>query len=229
MPAGAAARLPDGGWMKVLMRYAALVVLLLSVGWFVSSPGWESVIVLIGAVVAFFVQDGRYSRKPNLAGRWEYLVVSANNRFSHKGDCHVRQDEAVLQIQGVRRYTCIAEGGRDIVKPVHIAWNSEWAQLCHDNVLRFEYVIALPDPKRGGQNIRAVCRLEIASHAPTSMNGKFYVLPPFDEKALNCNWGDITLTRIAPDEPLSPPPDYDPGGHPLPVPEKVVPAYHGEG
>jgi hypothetical protein len=204
MPAGAAARLPDGGWMKVLMRYAALVVLLLSVGWFVSSPGWESVIVLIGAVVAFFVQDGRYSRKPN-------------------------QDEAVLQIQGVRRYTCIAEGGRDIVKPVHIAWNSEWAQLCHDNVLRFEYVIALPDPKRGGQNIRAVCRLEIASHAPTSMNGKFYVLPPFDEKALNCNWGDITLTRIAPDEPLSPPPDYDPGGHPLPVPEKVVPAYHGEG
>lgn len=215
--------------MKVLLHYSTLAILLLSFGWLVHSPGWEPAILFVGTLGAYLAQDSRFGRKASLEGRWEYIVVSANNRFSHKGECFVRQQDDVIQIQGVRRYTCIDQGQGDgeVYRVVHIAWNSEWAELCHDHVLRFEYVIALPDPKRGGQNIRATCRVEMTSATPVEMNGKFYVLPPFDESALNCNWGDLTLRRLAADTPLLPPEGFEPPPKVAVALDDPVPAYHG--
>jgi hypothetical protein len=57
------------------------------------------------------------------------------------------------------------------------------------------------------------------------MNGKFYVLPPFDESALNCNWGDLKLKRLDANALLLPPESFDAAnGRVL---EEPVPAYHG--
>jgi hypothetical protein len=211
----------------MIARYITLVILLLTVGWLVHAPDWEPLIGFATAFAAYVAQEWKWTRKPPIDGRWEYLVVSANNQFSHKGDCNIRQNEAHVTIRGTRRFTRIKEGARVICKPVHISWNSEWAQWCNDSFLRFEYAISLPDPRRGGQNIRAICKVEMPSHNINEMTGKFYVLPPFEKSALNCNWGDITLTRLAPGASVSPPVDDGEPGTPSDLSsQNDVPAYH---
>jgi len=37
------------------------------------------------------------------------------------------------------------------------------------------------------------------------MSGNYYMLPPFDEATLNCQWGTVTFEKIASHEVLTPP------------------------
>jgi hypothetical protein len=79
---------------------------------------------------------------------------------------------------------------------VNVSWESDWAYICDDNILRLEYHIAIAEPLTGGNYIDAVCRLMITSRTPAEMSGRYYMLPPFDESTLNCKWGTITFRRI---------------------------------
>lgn len=201
--------------------------MLTALGWFVHSPNIEIAIIFLTALGTYISNDVTWVLRPRLAHRWEYNVVSADNAFSHKGDCHIRHEADVLHISGVRRFTCCPDDGKAACKEVHIAWNSEWAQICHDNVIRFEYVIALPDPHRGGQNMRAICRLEWSPDSASELIGKFYVLPPFDQATLNCNWGDISLRKIGPAEIIQPPHNTPSFVGAFSAKQSAAPPYHG--
>ncbi len=66
----------------------------------------------------------------------------------------------------------------------------------NDSVLRCNYHIAIPEPRRGGEHIDAVFWLKITSESPRTMHGNYYMLPPFDENMLNCKWGSVTYRKI---------------------------------
>ncbi|MGH9762666.1 MAG: hypothetical protein ACREDR_47885, partial [Blastocatellia bacterium] len=101
-------------------------------------------------------------------------------------------------LQGVRRSTCALKGSRRICKRTEAVWGSEWAEICDDNFLRFDYHITIPHPKHGGVLIQAICRVKLSSEVPREMTGNYYTLPPFDEDVLNCPSGSIVF-RILPD------------------------------
>lgn len=193
--------------MKLIIKYSTLACLLGAVAWLVSSPDWEPVVATVGTLATFITLTERFSPTPNVEGRWEYTVDTADNKFSHKGDCHIRQDGEKILIQGARRYTCLLKSQSRVCQAVNISWESDWAH-CDDSALRFEYHIAIAEPRRGGKYIDAICRLNITSKNPTEMSGNYYMLPPFDESTLNCQWGSITFRKLAEGATLSPPSDY---------------------
>lgn len=195
--------------MKVIiLKYSSLACLLGAVAWLVSAPDWEPILLTLGSLATFITFDERLSPTPNVAGRWEYTVVTGGEEFSHKGDCHIRQNGEKIQIQGARRYSCSLTARRKVCQAVNVSWESDWAHLCDDNVLRFEYHIAIAEPRRGGKYIDAVCRLNITSKKPSEMSGSYYMLPPFDESTLNCKWGTITFRKLEANAALSPPSGY---------------------
>src|SRR5215210_5294786 len=129
--------------MKLLiLKYTTFASLLGAVAWLVSSPDWEPAVAVIGLLTAFITVDERLSPTPKVEGRWEYTVVTGGMEFSHKGDCYIQQDGEKVRIQGARRYTCSLTSRRKICQAVHVSWESDWAHLCDDNILRFEYHIA---------------------------------------------------------------------------------------
>lgn len=192
----------------IILKYSTLAGLLGAIAWLVSSPDWEPVLATLGLLATFITLDERLSPTPKVEGRWEYTVYTANMEFSHKGDCHIRQKGEQIQIQGARRYSCSLKSRRKVCQAVNVSWESDWAQLCDDNVLRFEYHIAIAEPHRGGKYIDAICRLNITAKRPSEMAGNYYMLPPFDESTLNCKWGTITFTKLAENANLSPPRDF---------------------
>lgn len=200
---------------STILRYALIAALMGTVAWLVSSPSWEPAVTLIGLLVTFVTTDNRFSPAYNLKGRWEYEVTTADAQFSHKGDCHIHQQYQELQIQGVRRYTCSLKSRRKVCKAVNISWSSDWAYICDDNTLRFDYSIAIAEPRRGGDYIQAICRLELTSTEPTEMTGNYYMLPPFDETTLNCKWGTIVFRKLESGAKLSPPDNYKLEDEPL--------------
>ncbi len=192
----------------IILKYSNLACLLAAVAWLVSSPDWEPIVATLGLLAAFITLDGRLSTTPNVEGRWEYTVDTADMEFSHKGDCYIRQDGEKIQIQGARRYTCALKSRRKVCQAVNVSWESDWAHLYDDNILRFEYHIAIAEPRRGGKYIDAICRLNITSKKPSEMSGNYYMLPPFDESTLNCKWGTITFRRLDANADPSPPSGY---------------------
>jgi hypothetical protein len=194
----------------LILKYSTLAGLLGAVAWFVSAPDWEPVIAIVGALAAFVTLSESFSRTPQVEGRWEYTVVTGDAEFSHKGDCYIKQEGEKLRIQGARRYSCALKARRKVCKSVNISWESDWAHLYDDNVLRFEYHIAIAEPRRGGAYIDAICRLNITSPKPSEMTGNYYMLPPFAEATLNCKWGTITFRRLEAGAELLPPIDYTP-------------------
>lgn len=195
---------------RIILRYFALAALLGSVAWLVSDPGYHPVIVLLGSLATFIASDSRLSPVPHLAGRWGYEVTTADKEFSHKGDCDIHQERLKVRIQGVRRYTCSLESRRKVCRAVDIPWGSDWAQICDDNVLRFDYHIAIAEPRRGGKYIEAICYLKLTSRKPKEMAGNYYMLPPFNEATLNAKWGSIVFRKLEQDDQLLPPDNYGP-------------------
>jgi hypothetical protein len=195
---------------RTILRYFALAALLGSVAWLVSEPGYHPVIVLIGSLATFIASETRLSSVPNLAGHWEYEVTTGDKEFSHKGDCDIHQEGLKVRIQGVRRYTCSLEAKRKICKAVDIPWGSDWAQICDDEVLRFDYHIAIAEPRRGGKYIEAICCLKLTSKRPKEMAGNYYMLPPFHEATLNAKWGSVVFRKLKDGAQLLPPDIHGP-------------------
>jgi hypothetical protein len=189
---------------STIIRYLTLVALLCSTVWLALAPDWEPVVALIGLLASFVAIDRGFTSVPSISGRWEYRVVTADREFSHNGDCYVHQDGRTVRIQGVRRYTCALKARRKVCKAVEIPWASEWAQVCEDGVLRFDYHIAIAEPRRDGKSIEAICRLNLMGGKPDEMTGKYYMLPPFDEATLNCKWGSIVFKRLAAGDEVQP-------------------------
>jgi hypothetical protein len=182
---------------RVFLRYTTLAGLLGSIAWLVSEPHWHPLVVSIGLLAGLVASDERlFSSTPKVEGRWQYEVTTSDKEFSHKGDCHIHQEGLKVRVQGVRRYTCSMEGRRRISKPVDIPWSSDWAQICDDGVFRFEYHIAITEPRRGGKYIEAICTLKLISKNPREMSGNYYMLPPFDEATLNCKWGSVVFYKV---------------------------------
>jgi hypothetical protein len=190
---------------ETLLRYATLAALLLAIAWLVHDFSWHPAIVSIGLLVTYVKLDAHFSSFPDLAGRWQYSVETANREASHKGECVIQQAGRALRIQGTRRYTCTAAGGGGECREVAIPWNSNWAEVCADSALRFDYHIALPDNTHHGKMIEAICRLRLDTKKPSTMAGNYYMLPPFEESTLNCQWGTVTFTRMASHEKITPP------------------------
>ena len=191
--------------MKALiLKYFTFSALLGAFAWFISAPGWEPAVTAIGLLAAFIQFDRRLISTPTIQGRWEYIVTDAYKETSHKGDCEIHQEENIIRIQGVRRYTALPRPKPAI--EVEIAWNSQWAELCGDNVLRFDYYILIPghDHQSRGNHLEAICRIPVNSHNPTEMIGNFYVLPPFDQLTPDCTWGTIRFRRLDPKATISP-------------------------
>lgn len=182
---------------STILRYATLAALLAAIAWLVEDFSWHPVVVCIGLLATFVKLDSRLSPIARVAGRWQYVVQTANRELSHKGECTIQQAGTGVRIRGTRRLTCTAVGGGGQCRPVSIPWASDWAELCADGVLRFDYHIALAEPQRHGRNIEAICRLRPEAKRPSRMSGSYYMLPPFDEATLNCQWGTVTFRRIA--------------------------------
>jgi len=193
---------------SIVLKYSTLACLLGAIAWLVSSPSWEPILAALGLLATFITLDERLSLTPNVKGRWEYTVVTGGMGFSHKGECHIQQDGEKIRIQGARRYTCSLTSRRKICQAVNISWESDWAHLYDDNILRFEYHIAIAEPHQGGKYIDAICRLKITSKKPSEMSGNYYMLPPFEESTLNCKWGTITFHKLEENAKLLPPHGY---------------------
>jgi hypothetical protein len=187
---------------SIILRYATLLALLVTIVWLVEDFSWHPVVISIGLLATFIKLDSRLSPTPHLAGRWQYTVQTADREFSHRGDCTIQQAGPSVRIQGMRRATCTSAGGGGACRPVAIPWASDWAELCIDGVLRFDYHIALAESRHHGRNIEAICRLRLDSKHPSRMSGSYYTLPPFDESTLNCQWGTVTFSRISIDAEL---------------------------
>lgn len=186
-------------------RYSALAALLGSVGWLVSSPSWEPAVAVVTLLGTFIGLDGGFSSTPRVAGRWEYVVVTNDKDFSHKGDCRIYQHGRHVRMHGVRRFTCALKGHQRVYKETEAVWASDWAEICEDNNLRLDYHINLPLPEGGGVQIEAMCRLELSSANPEEMTGNYFMLPPFDEAVLNSPFGTIVFRRLADNATLLPP------------------------
>ena len=188
-----------------LLKYATLAALLMAIAWLAHDFTWHPAIVSIGLLATYVKLDGHFSSFPDVEGRWQYTVETADREVSHKGDCIIQQAGSALRIQGTRRYTCTTAGGGGKCHEVSIPWSSNWAEVCADSALRFDYHIALPEAHHHGQMIEAICRLRLDTKKPLTMAGNYYMLPPFEESTLNCQWGVITFTKMAPDGVLTPP------------------------
>lgn len=188
-----------------ILRYATIAALLAAVAWLVHEPSWHPVIVAIGLLATYIKLDFRFSTVPRVGGRWQYWVETADREVSHKGECTIHQAGTRLRIEGTRRFTCTNAGGGGACREVAIPWSSNWAEVCADSSLRFDYHIAIPGHEHRGQSIEAICRLRLDTKTPAQMSGTYYMLPPFEPSTLNCQWGTVTFERMASHEVLSPP------------------------
>ena len=184
-----------------IIRYITVALLLLATVWLVHEPELHPLIVFLGLVIAYVRQDPHFAHVPKLAGRWKYVVRTAGDELSHKGECTIQQSGSSLRIQGTRRLTCTKAGGGGRCQPVNIPWESKWAEICADGKLRFDYHIAIAQAPGGG-NIEAICNLNITKKKPVRISGSYYMLPPFDDAVRNCHWGTVTFILISADAEL---------------------------
>jgi hypothetical protein len=149
--------------------------------------------------------SGASSQIPTIAGHWEYEVVTNDGEVSHKGDCDIDQRGRHIRISGIRKLTRDIKDHQRVYKPAEAAWASDWAEICDDNFLRFDYHITVPHPKRGGIRIEAMCRVNLPLASSVEMTGRYYMLPPIEKEVLNCPFGTIVF-RLLPDGAKLPPP-----------------------
>lgn len=142
---------------------------------------------------------------PDLSGRWQYNVHKVDGSFSHQGDCDISQEGRRLRFVGTRRLMCLERDGQVFGKKVNIPWESDWSAICHDSKVRFDYNICISETTR----LKATCRLGLVGGQNGEMAGEYFLLPPFDSKLLNAQYGRICFKRISPNTPLDVPSGID--------------------
>lgn len=153
---------------------------------------------IFGAITAIYLYiKNKILDNKNVFGCWEYFVHEANGKFSHKGYCNIRMNENRLQINGERLYTCSLNHE---CEKTNIAWQSTWADICHDDCIRFDYKITLSEGI-----LSAICRINLSEKKPTEMTGRYYLLPPFNLDVLNCKYGTIKFKKILNPHEVGPP------------------------
>jgi hypothetical protein len=139
----------------------------------------------------------------NVQGDWKYIVTSANKELSHRGECSIIQNGKAIQIQGIRK-TCSLNDENHNHEEVDIPWYSRWAEICNDNVLRFDYIITITEgSSHEGRHLEAICKISLNSTNLSELTGNYYVLPPFDERMQNCQWGTIRFSKLQPKAEIS--------------------------
>lgn len=194
---------------KLIIRYSTLAVLILAVIWWARDPDWHPAVLFIASLAGYLKTEEKTQLTPNIAGRWEYHVVTSEENFSHKGDCTIRQDGRNIQIHGTRRYTSALKSRKKIATKVNIPWSSEWGEICNDNMMRFHYHIGLGTVQRGGTSIQAICRVSLPTPSLVQMTGNYYVLPPFDQAVSNYMWGSISFRPLGEAEHLEAPQNHE--------------------
>lgn len=158
-----------------------------------------AVLFLFG-IVLMLVSNSLFA-SVNIEGRWEYSVYNAEGGFSHKGECYVRQKGQQVWIHGTRLFTCAgSDGSQSVCRRVNIPWGSDWASICNDETMRFDYHIDIP-----GDKIEAICRIKLPNKKPVRMSGNYYLLPPFEPSTLNCRYGEIKMKKIDETIEITPP------------------------
>lgn len=179
--------------------------------WFVAHPSAEVLVAAIPIAVGFLGTVERFGSTPNVQGIWAYHVTSEGTTFSHAGRCRIEQDGQRVKIHGHRYLTCIHCSSEISRAEVDWTWETSWAEVSEDNVLRFDYSITVKD---GGDanDVKGICR--IRRQSAEDMSGSYHMLPPFSGESPNAQWGTISFKKLPATATLSRPPGgYDADGN----------------
>ncbi|MEM6459925.1 MAG: hypothetical protein AAF710_11105 [Planctomycetota bacterium] len=158
-------------------------------------------LVVVGLIGHFFRDQAKPQKQ--VRGKWYYEVSGASGLFTHSGECEITQNGTFVKLHGTRRAIGINSDGKQTLKRVTIPWSSVYGNVCHDDFLRFEYTIDLPETG----TLRAICRLNINHKKPKQMNGDYYMLPPIPEGTLNTRSGHVLFRKLNKNEdPFQPEP-----------------------
>ena len=153
-------------------------------------------IVLIGLlllIVRFRASIDNSVPLPNFAGSWEYSVFDETGSvLTHKGDCVIVQKGRTLRFNGTRKFTRDSSKTPFQYKSVNIHWDSTWAELTDDAKIRCEYQITLATREQ----ILAYFVLSPSEGELTTMEGKYWTLPPIPLHLPNPDHGNVKFRRL---------------------------------
>lgn len=125
----------------------------------------------------------------DLAGNWKYQSEKANSSRKYLGECKITQDGRSLNISGYLKKVQISDKGITHEENINIRWDTRWAYLFEDNMLRFDFDGNLP---KGAT--RGYCVMRADENNPAKLSGEYYILPP--DLVYKGNFGNITFEKI---------------------------------
>jgi hypothetical protein len=134
---------------------------------------------------------GQMQSIPILSGEWKYDMTSdGDSKVINSGRCSITQEGRKLKIEGTRTKSGDSE--------YQLQWRTEWASICDDSHIRFEYLIQPQRPP----SIRGFCCLEVkqggqTNKKPALLEGYYAVCDNARDDSINTKFGKIAFKRIS--------------------------------